>query len=29
MGLASENYLGDGVITGYGHLEVRTAQIYA
>src|SRR5665648_572006 len=29
MGLASEYYLGDGVITGYGQIEGRTAYIYA
>ncbi|MFH2039821.1 MAG: acyl-CoA carboxylase subunit beta [Chloroflexota bacterium] len=29
MGLASEHYLGDGVITGYGQIQGRTAYVYA
>jgi len=29
MGLASEHFLGDGVITGYGQIEGRTAYVYA
>lgn len=29
MGIATEKYLGDGVITGYGQIEGRTVYIYA
>jgi methylmalonyl-CoA decarboxylase subunit alpha len=29
MGIATEKYLGDGVITGYGQIEGRTMYIYA
>jgi acetyl-CoA carboxylase carboxyltransferase component len=29
MGLASEHFLGDGVITGYGQIDGRTAYVYA
>jgi propionyl-CoA carboxylase beta chain len=29
MGLASEHYLGDGVITGYGQIDGRTVYVYA
>ena len=29
MGLASEKYLGDGVITGYGQIDGRTVYVYA
>ena len=29
MGIASEKYMGDGVITGYGQIEGRTVYIYA
>lgn len=29
MGIASEKYLGDGVITGYGQIEGRTVYVYA
>lgn len=29
MGLATEQYLGDGVITGYGQIEGRTVYVYA
>ena len=29
MGIATEKYMGDGVITGYGQIEGRTVYIYA
>ena len=29
MGLATEKYLGDGVITGYGQIDGRTVYVYA
>lgn len=29
LGLASEKYLGDGVVTGYGQIEGRTVYVYA
>lgn len=29
MGLATEKYLGDGVVTGYGQIEGRTVYVYA
>src|SRR5512139_3386517 len=29
MGIATEKYLGDGVITGYGQIEGRTMYVYA
>ncbi len=29
MGIASEKYLGDGVVTGYGQVQGRTVYIYA
>jgi propionyl-CoA carboxylase beta chain len=29
MGLASENYPGDGVVTGYGQVDGRTVYVYA
>lgn len=29
MGMATEHYLGDGVITGYGQIEGRTVYVYA
>ena len=29
MGLATEKYLGDGVVTGYGQIEGRTVYFYA
>jgi propionyl-CoA carboxylase beta chain len=29
MGLASEKYLGDGVVTGYGQIDGRTVYVYA
>lgn len=29
MGIASEQYLGDGVITGYGQIDGRTVYVYA
>lgn len=29
MGLATEQFLGDGVITGYGHIDGRTVYVYA
>ncbi len=29
MGIASEKYLGDGVVTGYGQIEGRTVYVYA
>lgn len=29
LGLASEKFLGDGVITGYGQIEGRTVYVYA
>jgi propionyl-CoA carboxylase beta chain len=29
MGIATEKYLGDGVITGYGQIEGRTIYVYA
>ena len=29
MGIANEQYLGDGVITGYGQIEGRTVYVYA
>jgi len=29
MGLASEKYMGDGVITGYGQIDGRTVYVYA
>ncbi len=29
MGIATEKYLGDGVITGYGQIEGRTVYVYA
>ncbi len=29
MGLADDNYLGEGVVTGYGQIEGRTVYIYA
>jgi propionyl-CoA carboxylase beta chain len=29
MGLVTENYLGDGVITGYGQINGRTVYVYA
>ncbi|MGE5249924.1 MAG: acyl-CoA carboxylase subunit beta [Bacteroidota bacterium] len=29
MGLASEKYLGDGVVTGYGQVDGRTVYVYA
>ncbi|MFN3307922.1 MAG: acyl-CoA carboxylase subunit beta [Anaerolineales bacterium] len=29
MGLASEQYLGDGVVTGYGQINGRTVYVYA
>ena len=29
MGIATEKYLGDGVITGYGQVERRTVYVYA
>jgi acetyl-CoA carboxylase carboxyltransferase component len=29
MGIASDNFIGDGVVTGYGQIEGRTVYIYA
>lgn len=29
IGLATEQYLGDGVITGYGQIDGRTVYLYA
>ncbi len=29
MGIASEKYLGDGVVTGYGQIDGRTVYVYA
>lgn len=29
MGISSEKYLGDGVVTGYGQIEGRTVYVYA
>ncbi|MCC7206434.1 MAG: acyl-CoA carboxylase subunit beta [Anaerolineae bacterium] len=29
LGLASEHYLGDGVVTGYGQIDGRTVYVYA
>jgi len=29
MGIASEKYMGDGVVTGYGQIEGRTVYVYA
>ena len=29
MGIATEKYMGDGVITGYGQIEGRTVYVYA
>lgn len=29
MGIASEQYLGDGVVTGYGQIDGRTVYVYA
>src|SRR5512134_1956129 len=29
LGLASEKYLGDGVLTGYGQIDGRTVYVYA
>jgi acetyl-CoA carboxylase carboxyltransferase component len=29
MGIATEKYLGDGVVTGYGQIDSRTVYIYA
>jgi methylmalonyl-CoA decarboxylase subunit alpha len=29
MGIATEKYLGDGVVTGYGQIEGRTVYVYA
>lgn len=29
MGMATEHYLGDGVITGYGQIDGRTVYVYA
>ena len=29
MGIASERYLGDGVVTGYGQIDGRTVYVYA
>ena len=29
MGIATEKYLGDGVLTGYGQIDGRTVYVYA
>ena len=29
MGIASEKFMGDGVVTGYGQIEGRTVYVYA